>query len=395
MSKQFLNLLLIFLSASLILHTFFADPKTKNPTTDAPLSFTTTKDEFPLGKVVALNIYNYSNKNIVLQNTCPTEPLTVVKVNNGNLKQINAVPKVDCQDTLDPAAKNITIKAKSNTQLRYTLWSNNLFSETGRYKIIGTFKIDNKTERIESNEFEIIEPGFFRTVWINFLYQPIYNFLIYLINVVPNYSLGLAIIILTIIIRLFLYIPNQRALVAQKKMSEIQPKLNKIREKYKNNQELLAAETLKVWKENKVNPVGGCLPLLIQFPILIALFYVIQDGLNPDKMYLLYDGLKNFNFSNIELNFLWMHLTSKDMLVLPLVVGGLQFLQLKLANLGKEKGSITPEMEVTQNMMLYVMPAMIAVFTATLPSGVGVYWGTSTLIGVIQQVIVNKSKNKK
>lgn len=395
MSKKLLNFLLFFLSFSLIFQIFFSDNDKQVIDPNTPLVITSAKNQYSKGKVVNINIHNNTTKTYKIQNTCPTEPLTVVKVTNGKYTQVNATPFIDCRDSIDPATKDIVLKPMKNTNIRYTLWSNTLFEELGRYKVIGTFNIDGKANKFESNEFEIVEPGFFGKIWVSALYQPIYNFLIYLINISPAYSLGIAIILLTVIVRLILYVPNQRALVAQKKMAEVQPKLNEIREKYKNNQELMAAETMKIWKENKVNPLGGCLPLLIQFPVLIALFYVIQDGLNPDKIYLLYEPLKNFDFTKIEIDFLWMHLTSKDLFILPLIVGGLQYLQLKLATLGKDPNAkVAPEMEMTQNMMMYVMPAMIAVFTATLPSGVGIYWGTSTFIGIIQQIFVNKSRNK-
>jgi YidC/Oxa1 family membrane protein insertase len=396
MSKRFLNFLLFFLSFTLLFQLFLAPDKAPTPVGDAPLTFETSKDSYATGKVVALNIYNHTAKNILIENTCPTEPLTVVKVLNGEYTKKESTPYIDCRESLDPATKNILLKAGRSTQVKYSLWSNSLFSELGRYKIIATFDIDGKKSTIESNEFEIKERGFWGKVWLNGLYQPTYNFLVYLISISPNLNLGIAIILLTIIVRLILYVPNQRALVAQKKLAEVQPKLNALREKYKDNQEMLAAETMKIWKENKVNPLGGCLPLLIQFPVLIVLFYVIQDGLNPDKVYLLYEPLKNFDFSSIDLNFLWLHLTTKDLIALPLIVGGLQFAQLKIANLGKDKNaSISAELQMTQNMMLYVMPAMIAVFTASLPAGVGIYWGTSTVVGIIQQIIVNKSNTKK
>src|SRR3989339_407748 len=99
------------------------------------------------------------------------------------------------------------------------------------------------------------------------------------IEVMPGHSLALAIIILTLIIRTILLVPSQHAIKSQKKLQEIQPKLEEIKKKYAGNQEKIAMETMKVWQENKVNPMGSCLPLLVQFPIMIALFYAVKYGI--------------------------------------------------------------------------------------------------------------------
>jgi YidC/Oxa1 family membrane protein insertase len=135
--------------------------------------------------------------------------------------------------------------------------------------------------------------------------------------------------------------------------------------------------------------MGSCLPLLLQFPILIALFWVIKGGLNPDNTYLLYTQYDGFSFHNISSQFLGLDLLKANLYVLPLIVGLLQFIQMKMAMMKVPKKN---EMAIANNMMTYMMPIMIAVFTASLPAGVGLYWGTSTLYGLVQQYFVNKSR---
>ena len=157
-------------------------------------------------------------------------------------------------------------------------------------------------------------------------------------------------------------------------------------------------ETMNVWKEAKVNPFGSCLPLLLQFPFLIALFYVVQGGLNPDNAYLLYTNYQDFALTDIDVDFFGLlNLTKVNLYVLPVIIGGLQFLQMKLA-MGRKKNKKgskqSEEMAMATNMMTYVMPVMIAVFTASLPAGVGIYWGTSTIYGIVQQLFVNKGSDK-
>jgi YidC/Oxa1 family membrane protein insertase len=136
---------------------------------------------------------------------------------------------------------------------------------------------------------------------------------------------------------------------------------------------------------------------LLQFPFLIGIFYVVKDGLNPDSTYLLYTNITNFSLHDVNTHFLGMNLAEKNTYVLPLIVGGLQFIQMKLAMMKKEKKDDKNEkkkddMAMATSSMTYVMPVMIAVFTASLPAGVGIYWGTSTTYGIIQQLFVNKSK---
>jgi YidC/Oxa1 family membrane protein insertase len=156
---------------------------------------------------------------------------------------------------------------------------------------------------------------------------------------------------------------------------------------------------MALWKEAKVSPFGSCLPILLQFPFLIAVFYAIKDGLNPDNSYLLYTTYSDFSLQDINVNFLGiLDLTKANLYVLPLIIGGLQFIQMKLslakkAKKDKESGIVKKEkneMEMANSMMIYMMPVMIAVFTASVPAGVGLYWGASTTYGIIQQIIVNK-----
>jgi YidC/Oxa1 family membrane protein insertase len=229
--------------------------------------------------------------------------------------------------------------------------------------------------------------------------------------VVPGYNLGIAIILLTILLRLILFLPSQKGLESQRKLQDLQPRIKKLQEKYKNDQQKLASETFALYKEYKVNPFGSCLPLVIQLPILIGLFYVIQTGLNPDNIHLLYAPLQGFDLSLIDSNFFGLlDLQQREIFVLPLIVAALQFGQMKLA-LAKKTKQPEPkkekkldkkgkpqagaEMQKASEMMVYVLPVMIALFTASVPSGVGLYWGTSTIFGILQQVYVNKKVTKK
>lgn len=244
----------------------------------------------------------------------------------------------------------------------------------------------------------------FRLLWDELLHRPLYNALIGLTSVLPFHDLGFAIIILTVVIRLILYIPSRNALKSQAELQKVQPKINEIREKYKTNPQKQAEETMKLYKEHGVNPMGSCLPLLVQFPVLIALFYVFQNGMTPEDMKYLYEPLKSYDFSQINVMFLGfmdlLKITPQSRYLMPFVVGGLQFYQMWLLN--KQQATNVPQKkdnspfdpQATQRIMMYFMPVLVAMFATSYPAGLSLYWATSTAFSIVQQDIVFKKKEK-
>ncbi|MBU1446207.1 YidC/Oxa1 family membrane protein insertase [Patescibacteria group bacterium] len=365
------------------------------------LGIATMNTEFGQDSLVSVKLRNNTDSELLIPNDCPSEPLNVFKYTNGEWSAITATPKITCTNT-----NPVTIQPKEDLLVEYQSWNHVLFGEMGRYKISVITQINGEDKEFTSNEFTITSKSWIGYLWGTFLYQPIFNALIYLISIIPAYNLGLAIILLTIILRLILFIPAQHGLESQRKMQEIQPRIKKLQEKYKNNQEKLAQETFALYKEYKVNPFGSCLPMLFQLPVLIALFYVIKTGLNPDNIHLLYQPLQGFDLTLVNANFFGLlNLLERDVFVLPIIVAGLQFIQMKLA-MTKKQAKQEPkkkkmveagkgqEMETATQMMVYVMPVMLALFTASVPSGVGLYWGASTLFGIGQQLYVNKKITK-
>lgn len=356
------------------------------------LLFTTTDNEYSRRQLVTVNIQNNTEDIIIIENECPNEPFDVYRKENNEWIQKSSTPELDCLE-----ADDIILDQGRKTKIIYENWNNELFSEMGIYKIEFTTKINEEIQIFSTNEFLVVEEGMFRKLWMGLFYRPIYNGLMFFTSMTPGYNLGLAIILLTLLIRTLLLVPSHKAMKAQRRMQEVQPRLEKIKEKYKGDQQKIAAETMAIWKEAKVNPFGSCLPILLQFPFLIALFYVIQSGINPDNTYLLYSQYGDLSLQNININFLGvLDLTKRNFYVLPLIIGGLQFFQMQLAmsKKTKNKGKKSNEMAMATNVMTYVMPVMIAVFTASLPAGVGIYWGTSTFYGIVQQVFVNKGPLK-
>lgn len=397
MNKNKIITWIIFFLAFFLIMQMFQNKKTPEPAlTSAAVGISTAKSEFASGEEVIAVIKNNTQNPLTLASNCPKNPFKVLAWTGEKFEERSAETKINCE--LSPP---ITVAPNAETKINYSYWNHALFGSPGRYKIEVALTNGTTTGLFSTPEFTVVEAGFWRKLFRTGFYQPLYNILIFFISIAPARDLGFAIILLTILIRIVLLIPSQRAIVSQRRMQELQPKLEHIKKKYADNKERVARETMQLWKEHKVNPFGSCLPLLVQFPVLIALFYVIQNGLNPDNVYLLYSPLKDVDLSNIHTHFLGiLELRNVNAFALPIIIGALQFFQLKLTMIKKaraaaENGTTTEktqpsEMESANKMMVYIMPVMIALFTASVPAGVGLYWGVSTVFAIGQQVVANR-----
>src|SRR5574344_728909 len=157
-------------------------------------------------------------------------------------------------------------------------------------------------------------------------YRPILNFLVFLYNIIPGHDLGVAIILLTIVIKLILHPLSLKSLKSQKELQDIQPKIDALKEEHKDNKEALAKATMDLYKEHKINPFSSCLPLLIQLPFLLAVYQVFRDGL-ASRLDLVYsfvyrpEMINAFSFGFIDL--------SKPNVILAVLAGVAQFWQAK------------------------------------------------------------------
>jgi YidC/Oxa1 family membrane protein insertase len=247
---------------------------------------------------------------------------------------------------------------------------------------------------------------FFRTVF----YNPVYNLFAALVLIFPGYSLGWAIIGITLIIRLALLIPQQKMLVSQRRMQVIQPKIKAIQEEHKGDQATIGMKMMELYKKEGVNPLGSCLPILIQIPILIVLYQVILNINNPGNFAHLYslEWLQNFRNVVISTHFFGLELEKSGGIVgiiLGVLTGGLQFGQMwlsqkkiKAAQPEKEeapKDPNMPDMQQMQKMMIYIFPAMAALFAFQFPAGVGLYWLVGTIFMIVQQYFANRQAEDK
>ena len=191
----------------------------------------------------------------------------------------------------------------------------------------------------------------------------------------PSYAL--AIILISILLKIILFPLMQKQMKSTMNMQEVQPKLEYLQKKYKNNPEKMNEEVMKLYKEYNINPMAGCLPLLIQMPILIGLF----------------GALRQYNFDPIEhATFFWIpNLAEKDPLfILPILVALTMFLQQKISMSATPSAAENPTMKT----MLYVMPAMMLFVCWQMPSGLCLYWAFFSILSIIQQFFMNKKKKK-
>jgi YidC/Oxa1 family membrane protein insertase len=224
------------------------------------------------------------------------------------------------------------------------------------------------------------------------LYRPLFNALIYLYQVLPVADLGIAIVILTVIIRLILYPLSKKAIRSQKALSELQPKMKEIQQKHKDNKEEQSKAMMDLYKKHKVNPVAGCLPILFQIPILIALYRVFLTGVNSEKM----EALYSFIAQPETINFMFLGFLdlSERSIGLAVLVGLAQFVQSKMmlpqkSNTQKKKGNMDFSTMMNQQ-MTYFMP-FISVFVAwSLPAALPLYWLVNTVFGIGQQHFTKK-----
>jgi len=223
------------------------------------------------------------------------------------------------------------------------------------------------------------------------LYRPLFNALIFLYNVIPGHDFGIAIIALTLGIRFILYPLSQKAIKSQKEVQDLQPKVKEIQQKYKNDKEKQGRALMELYKEHKVNPASGCLPLLAQFPILIALFSVFRTGLDPKKLDVLYGFISNPKTVNPM--FLGLVDLSQKSIVLAILAGAAQFIQTKMMTPRTTPGSAQDFAGMMNKQMLYFFPVLTAFIAASLPAGLALYWVAMTIFGIAQQYFVLRAKN--
>jgi len=226
------------------------------------------------------------------------------------------------------------------------------------------------------------------------LYQPLFNLLIILYNCIPGGDFGIAIIILTLIIRALLVPLSIKSIRSQKQLQDIQPKIKEIQEKYKNDKEKQAQELLEIYKKEKVNPFGSLFLTFIQLPILIALYNVFRNGLNSGELANLY----SFVAAPGQINTLFLGIVdlAKPSILFAVIAAVCQYLQTKtlLPKTKMPAGAGADFTKAMQFQMTYLLPFMTFLVLFKLPSALGLYWIVGGLFSTVQQYLILKTKNK-
>jgi len=229
------------------------------------------------------------------------------------------------------------------------------------------------------------------------LYQPLLNLLVFLYNTIPGRDLGLAIIILTIIIRLILWPLSQKSLKSQKALQLLQPKLAALKETYKHDKAGLARETMSLYRQNKVNPFSSLLPILIQLPILIAVYRVFKAGFTASQL-VLYHFIHNpGQLNSVSLGIIDL---AKPYFLLALLTGIFQYWQTKMlpgqkpASQFVKKDGAKDENILTglNKQMSIMMPIFTVIIGLTLPSGLMLYWLVGLILTIVQQFLMLKNR---
>lgn len=230
------------------------------------------------------------------------------------------------------------------------------------------------------------------------LLRPMLNVLLLLYSVLhgvlPYGAFALAIVIVTVALRLVTQPFMAKQLQSSKKMNDLQPQLKELEKKYGKDRERLAQEQMKLYKENGINPMAGCLPMLLQMPIWIAVYQSIMLllGRSPAQLLALSKHVYNLGiFANLSSlfplssQFLWLDLGQPDKLfIIPILVAATQWVQQKMMS-PATSGQGNDSAQAMSSSMLMMMPVMFGFITINLPAGLGLYFIVSSLIGIVIQ----------
>lgn len=227
------------------------------------------------------------------------------------------------------------------------------------------------------------------------VYTPLYNGLVFLMDLLPWADVGVVVIVFTVVVRLVLFPLAQRAVKTQMAMRAIEPELSKVKEKHAGDKQKQAEETLQLYRKHRINPFSSFLVLLIQLPIIFGLYFIfLRGGLPIIDTNILYSFVSVPE--TVTMMFLGLVDLSKKSLILAVLTGVTQFVQGRLAvpvTPPRAKNASLKD-DITRSMQLqikYVMPVFIAIIAYTLPSVIALYWTTTNLFTIGQELFVRRT----
>jgi YidC/Oxa1 family membrane protein insertase len=222
----------------------------------------------------------------------------------------------------------------------------------------------------------------------DFIYKPLFNLIVYIQNVVPGHDFGLVIILLAFLIRLAFYPLTKKSLSAQTALNKIQPEIKKIQEQFKDNKEEQGRKMMELYKTHKVNPMSGCLPILVQLPIMIALYQILRTDIGT-QLGLLYPFIKLEGTTS----YLFLGLVNLALpnTIMAILAGVSQFYSTLLTFPQKQAKKETSKFDF-QTQMKYISPLLTFFIALQLSSGLSLFWFGTNFFMVLQQLYMNKQK---
>ncbi|CAA6691542.1 MULTISPECIES: membrane protein insertase YidC [unclassified Lentimonas] len=225
-----------------------------------------------------------------------------------------------------------------------------------------------RLQALGNHEDEVMQFGF-----LSFISKLLLSFMYAIHSIVPSW--GWSIVIMTVCIKTLFWPLSAKASRSQKRMAKIQGPMAELKEKYKDNPQKLQQETLKVFKENKVNPVAGCLPMIIQMPIFLGLFYMLRSA----------SELRHESFlwvSDLSMPDTLTYIAGYPLNILPLIMGLTMFFQMRMM-------PVSPTADPAQQKIFKFLPFIFLIFLYNFSSGLVLYWTVQNLLTILQQKIIN------
>lgn len=236
------------------------------------------------------------------------------------------------------------------------------------------------------------------TFFNTFFYEPLYNGLVFLISVMPGADVGLAVIVLTLLVKIIILPLSHKSVASQAKMRSIEPEMKRVKEQHKDKQEQ-ARQVMDLYKKHGVNPFSGCFLMLVQLPVIFALYWVFFKGLahNIDQS-LLYSFV--VAPEQVSMHFLGFIDMSQKNIILAALAGISQYFQMKLSmppipkdDGEKKKGEMSFKDEFAKNMnlqMRYMLPGIVFFVAYSISSAVALYWLVSNLFSIGHELVVKR-----
>lgn len=232
----------------------------------------------------------------------------------------------------------------------------------------------------------------FSFLYNELLWRPLFNALIFFYTSLPVADLGLSIILLTIIIRAILAPVLWKAQKAQKDLQLIQPEIKKIQDQLKNNKEAQGKALMELYARYHVNPFSGCLLMLIQLPVMIALLNVFQH-FDATVLAYLYPFITHpASINTVSLGIIDL---AKGNIILGVIAAVSQFFQTKMTMVQQPKTAENSFANAFQTQTLYIFPALILVWSFKLSSALTLYWTIMNIFGIVQEIVMRKIQQRK